>query len=464
MNILKYSLLWGLLICTMAARGQKIEILHEGEEPVWLSEQHQFVWDKVIPLHFKAGKAVYEVHHAPKVFRLATELGYSSWFFVGDKDHVTVTVLNTDPLNIKVEGDIAGTYFYELENVSREYTRGKLEMTSDYMKAWLDKDATLMREVNQQLERLEMNRDSAYMDVVNRMMEKGRLEEVLVKANMPLMLKRMIVQNLEKEGKFSGRLMEELDLYTKMYTPDYVYYFYYYPYVWREQINSLDSGEEKGGRLMNEVYRIMNQEFYNTVCNRLGEGMTREKLIDYAGSVSDFDYCIGLHMELDEQMKRDTALNKFSERMERMYMTRAGKVMGNFSSKTSEGRKVSLADYRGKYVLLDFWASWCGPCRGLLPTIKKLYEKYHATGKFDILGVSKDADRAKWLKALEEEGMAWNNILAKEASLEDPSQFESVTGLPQMVVVDPEGNIVLSVSGANNIDRVIKTLESVLGK
>lgn len=79
-------------------------------------------------------------------------------------------------------------------------------MTSDYMKAWLDKDATLMREVNQQLERLKMNRDSAYMDVVNRMMEKGRLEEVLVKANMPLMLKRMIVQNLEKEGKFSGRL------------------------------------------------------------------------------------------------------------------------------------------------------------------------------------------------------------------------------------------------------------------
>ena len=166
MNILKYSLLWGVLICTMAARGQKIEILHEGEEPVWLSELHQFVWDKVIPLHFKAGKAVYEVHHAPKVFRLATELGYSSWFFVGDKDHVTVTVLNTDPLNIKVEGDIAGTYFYELENVSREYTRGKLEMTSDYMKAWLDKDATLMREVNQQLERLKMNRDSAYMDGV----------------------------------------------------------------------------------------------------------------------------------------------------------------------------------------------------------------------------------------------------------------------------------------------------------
>ena len=464
MSTLKYNLLLGLLIWTLVARGQRVEIFHQGEEPIWLSEQHLFVWDKVIPLHFEEGKSVYEVQHAPKVFRLETETGFSSCFFVGNKDHVSVTVLNTDPLNIKVEGDVASTYFYELENVSQEYTRGKLEMTDDYMKAWQERDTTLSCRVNQQLERLRAQRDSVYMDVVDRAMKKGRLEEVLVKANMSLALKSRIVQNLKNEGKISSRLVEELDLYTKMYTPDYVYYFYYYPYVWQEQMNSLCPDGEKRTRLMNEVYRVMKQEFYNTLCNRLGEGMAREKLVDYAGSVSDFDYCIGVHMELDEQTKRDTALNKFSGRMERMYMTRSGKVMGDFSSKTPEGKKVSLADYRGKYVLLDFWASWCGPCRGLIPKMKKLYEKYHAAGKFDILGVSKDEDRGKWLKALEEEGMAWNNILAKEASLEDPSQFESVTGLPQMVVVDPEGNIVLSVSGSDNMDRVIETLESVLGK
>lgn len=135
MKILKYNLLLGLLAWTMAARGQQVEILYEGEEPIWLSEQHHFVWDKVLPLHFKAGKAVYEVRYAPKVFRLATETGFSSCFFVGDRDHVTVTVLNVDPLNIKVEGDISGAYFYELENVSREYTREKLKMTNEYMKA-----------------------------------------------------------------------------------------------------------------------------------------------------------------------------------------------------------------------------------------------------------------------------------------------------------------------------------------
>jgi len=340
MSTLKYNLLLGLLIWTLVARGQRVEIFHQGEEPIWLSEQHLFVWDKVIPLHFEEGKSVYEVQHAPKVFRLETKTGFSSCFFVGNKDHVSVTVLNTDPLNIKVEGDVASTYFYELENVSQEYTRGKLEMTDDYMKAWQERDTTLSCRVNQQLERLRAQRDSVYMDVVDRAMKKGRLEEVLVKANMSLALKSRIVQNLKNEGKISSRLVEELDLYTKMYTPDYVYYFYYYPYVWQEQMNSLCPDGEKRTRLMNEVYRVMKQEFYNTLCNRLGEGMAREKLIDHVKSVSDFDYCIGVHMELDEQTKRDTALNKFVERIVRMYMTRSGKIMGNFSSKTSEGNIV----------------------------------------------------------------------------------------------------------------------------
>ncbi len=464
MNILKYYILWGFLICTVIAKGQQIEVRYGGEEPLWLSEQHQFVWDKVIPLHFEAGKAVYDVSHAPKLFRLVTESGFSSCFFVGNEDHVTITVLNMNPLNIRVEGDIAGVYFYELDNITREYTRSKLEMTDVYVDAWLKKNASMMAQFDKDLEQLRDHRDSAYMDVITHALEKGRLEEILVRANIPLVIKNEVVQRLIKEKKVSNRLLEELDLYMKIYTPAYVYYFYYYPYVWREQINSLNSDEGESERLMNEVYRIMKQELYNTLCNQMNGEITREELAEYALSVSDFEYCVGLHMELDEQTKRDSALSKLSERMERMYLTRSGKVMGNFSSRTPESKRVSLSDYRGKYVLLDFWASWCGPCRGLMPKLKKLYAKYYSTGKFDILGISKDEDRDKWLKAVKEEKMEWNNILAKEAEVEDSAQFESVTGLPQMVVVGPEGNIVLSVSGTDNMDRVIEVLEKALEK
>ena len=80
MSTLKYNLLLGLLIWTLVARGQRVEIFHQGEEPIWLSEQHLFVWDKVIPLHFEEGKSVYVLATSPStlifkgsVFNTVTE-------------------------------------------------------------------------------------------------------------------------------------------------------------------------------------------------------------------------------------------------------------------------------------------------------------------------------------------------------------------------------------------------------
>lgn len=464
MRILKYSMLLVSIILSTIVKAQQVEIRYQGQDTIWLAEQHHFVWDKLIPLHFEGGKAVYEVSRVPKVFRLASTSGFSSYFFVGKKSDVVVSVLSTNPLNIKVENDFAGTYFYEVDAIASEYTKKKLELADDYMKLWQEKDFSALSLISNKLEKLKSQRNSAFRNVVDRASKEGCLEDFLVCANMPLSLKYEIIQQQNKSGKVERAMLEELDLYSEIYTPAYVYYSCFYPFVLGEQMNLRVAQGENRAKLMREVNRNLQQEFYNTLCNRMGEIGTMKDLIDHVWSIPNFDRCVGIHMEFDEQTKRDTALNKFSGRMERMYMTRSGKVMGNFSSKTPEGKKVSLADYRGKYVLLDFWASWCGPCRGLMPKMKKLYEKYHATGKFDILGVSKDEDRGKWLKALEEEGMAWNNILAQEASLEDPSQFESVTGLPQMVVVDPEGNIVLSVSGSDNMERVIETLERALGK
>lgn len=78
-NIIKYGLLWGLLIWAMVVRGQQVEILNEGEDPVWLSEQHQFVWDKVILYILEAGRClVYEVHHAPE----SVSFGHGDRIFV----------------------------------------------------------------------------------------------------------------------------------------------------------------------------------------------------------------------------------------------------------------------------------------------------------------------------------------------------------------------------------------------
>ena len=164
-----------------------------------------------------------------------------------------------------------------------------------------------------------------------------------------------------------------------------------------------------------------------------------------------FDRLVGYHMELDEQAKRDTLLRSLTEEMEKTYLTRSGIPFKNFTAETSRGEKISLSDYRGKYVLLDFWASWCGPCRNILPEIKVLYDKYYPSGKFDVLGISKDKDRQKWLEGIKEEALPWKNILFSEVKLSDKQQFNSVTSLPQLILIGPDGKVLLNVCGADKI-------------
>lgn len=115
----------------------------------------------------------------------------------------------------------------------------------------------------------------------------------------------------------------------------------------------------------------------------------------------------------------------------------------DFTQKTPDGKTVSLRDYRGKYVLVDFWASWCGPCREENPSVTKAYNEYKSRN-FEVLGVSLDTekDRTKWVKAIQDDHLAWTQVSDLRGWENEAARMYQVRGIPQNYLIDPAGKIV----------------------
>lgn len=111
----------------------------------------------------------------------------------------------------------------------------------------------------------------------------------------------------------------------------------------------------------------------------------------------------------------------------------------NFQQSDTANKLVRLADYKGRYVLIDFWASWCIPCRAENPTLKKAYASFNPRG-FEILGVSLDNNKEAWIKALIKDELPWQNVSDLNGFNNVVAQKYAVTELPTNYLLDPEGN------------------------
>jgi thiol-disulfide isomerase/thioredoxin len=123
---------------------------------------------------------------------------------------------------------------------------------------------------------------------------------------------------------------------------------------------------------------------------------------------------------------------------------RTGSPVPHIAYNDPEGKPVDINSFKGKYLLVDFWASWCGPCRKAIPAVKELYSQYHAKG-FEVLSVSVDTDVAAWRKAMSDENMPWSQVLSpdKEKTL---GEF-MIAGIPTLYLINREGIIVEKYTG-----------------
>ena len=120
----------------------------------------------------------------------------------------------------------------------------------------------------------------------------------------------------------------------------------------------------------------------------------------------------------------------------------SGEMAPDFSAKTLEGKAFKLSDYRGKYVLLDFWATWCGPCRGETPNLKAVYEKYGKREDFLMIGLSLDTEVDKPLAYAKENGCVWVDGFLGDWGKDKVTKKYGVQGIPSIFLIGPDGKVV----------------------
>lgn len=150
-----------------------------------------------------------------------------------------------------------------------------------------------------------------------------------------------------------------------------------------------------------------------------------------------------LYYAFSPALKNSAPGRQYGEMLNSIKDVSIGAQAPNFTQTTPDGKTVSLADYRGKYVLVDFWASWCGPCRAENPAVTKVYNEFKGRN-FDILGVSLDKENArdKWVKAIADDQLTWTQVSDLKGWQNEVAQRYHVQSIPQNFLIDPSGKIV----------------------
>lgn len=165
-----------------------------------------------------------------------------------------------------------------------------------------------------------------------------------------------------------------------------------------------------------------------------------------------YDTFVEVYQNFSPEIKNSQEGKEMAEKLKYFNQSKVGSVAPKFTLIDINGKTVSLDDFKGKYVLIDFWASWCGPCREELPYVKELYKQYHQKG-FEIISITKDEESDLWKNAITKEKIeSWTHfsILENQSTI-DKEYF--VNGIPHKLLIDKNGIIIGKWKGSGELNK-----------
>lgn len=153
-----------------------------------------------------------------------------------------------------------------------------------------------------------------------------------------------------------------------------------------------------------------------------------------------------------------TEQNKDLDSLYAQKLLKAGTEAPDFSSSEPDDKTFRLSQLKGKYILLDFWASWCPDCRKDIPVVRDMHKKY--SGKVQFVGVSFDVDHKRWTDCLEKNEMKWTHVSElKKMRESDVAKLYGVQWIPSMTLVGPDGKVVLSTVVIERMEKALSEIK-----